>query len=747
MATFELTPEEMELFLTESTEQVDTMEELLVDLEKGTDPDAVSAIFRAAHTLKGGAATAGMEATARLTHALESLLDQVRNGQREADVDTVDALLEAVDVLRTCLHAIEENGTDAGVDVDPLVRRLEALVAGQAASAPAGQMVGLSQAGALSDSTDVPAPSDLDPALVPVIREAIGEGHRVFRCRIAVEADAPMPSIRLYQTLMIFDELGRLVHLQPTRADIEDPMAKHSQLEAVLVTARTDDEVRKALSEVSHLQQIDIEPIGEGAVAGEQATEPSAGQTVESPAAQESETTPSVSLQQDAGHTQAAAEKASAAEDKGTSIAKPAAAAKAQPAGTSAPHVADTVRVSVRVLDKLMNLVGELVIDRTRLARLGHVDMAKQELVEELNSVAGHLNRITTDLQDTIMTARMVPLETLFRRFPRMARDLARRLDKQVKFIVSGEDTELDRAVIEHIGDPLVHLIRNAIDHGLEPPEDRRAAGKPEEGTVHLAAYHQENHIYIEVSDDGRGIDADKVKRTASAKGLVSEEEANQLHGAEALDLLFLPGFSTTGEVTDVSGRGVGLDVVRRNIERVNGSVTVRSTVGEGTVWTIRLPLTLAIVQAMLVRIQNTTFAVPLDTVDEIVLVDGRSIHMANGWPMVPIREQVIPLVNPGHVWGAEFAAEWNDDGVNPVVVLQSASGSLALAVDELIGEQETVIKTIEGLGGQVPGVSGASILGDGSVALIFDVTGFTKEVRRLDQRLRRHDGRHGKSA
>lgn len=726
MSTFELTPEEMELFLTEAAEQVDTMEELLVTLEKGTDPEAVSAIFRAAHTLKGGAATAGMEATARLTHALESLLDQIRNGTQSADGETVDALLEAVDVLRTCLAAIEEHGTDAGVNVAPLAVRLEELVSG-AGDGTDGEASGA----AGGESEDDRGPADEaertdDADWAQLVRDAAAVGERVLRCRVVVDDDAAMPSIRLYQTLMILEETGRLVQLEPSREEIEDPSSEHFRLDAVLVTERDESHLRKALTEVSHLKRVDVEVVGGAGAAAPEA---------------------------DTGDEAAALREAAAPSDKptdseaATPAAPAASATPAAPATPPAPHVADTVRVSVRVLDRLMNLVGELVIDRTRLARLGHVDLEKQELLEELNLVAGHLNRITTDLQDTIMTARMVPLETLFRRFPRMARDLARRLDKQVRFIVSGEDTELDRAVIEHIGDPLVHLIRNAIDHGLESPEERRAAGKPVEGTVHLAAYHQENHIYIEVSDDGRGIDGEKVKRSALAKGLITDEQATQLKGNEALDLLFLPGFSTTGEVTDVSGRGVGLDVVRRNIERVNGSVSVESVVGERTVWTIRLPLTLAIVQAMLVRIQDTTFAVPLDTVDEIVLVHGQRVHMANRWPMVPIREQVIPLVNPGDVWGADFQAAWRDDGDNPVVVLQSGAGPLALAVDELIGEQETVIKTIDGLGGEVPGVSGASILGDGSVALIFDVTGFTKEVRRIDHSLGRHDGRHGKSA
>lgn len=739
MATFELTPEEMELFLTESAEQVDTMEELLVVLEQGTDPDAVAAIFRAAHTLKGGAATAGMDATARLTHALESLLDQVRKGRREADGDTVDALLEAVDVLRQCLRTIEETGSDAGVNVDPLVERLETLVR----DVPEGDGAGTSPAAVRAESAAPAAGNVLDPALAALVQEAAAMGKRVLQCRIEVEDDAAMPSIRLYQALMVFDELGQLVRCAPSRAEIEDPMAEHHRLEAVLVTARSRDEVGQALAEVSHLRTIEIVAVGDGAAPG------TAAEQLQAAAASPTE--------QAEGEAAAAATAAAApaaggsagskdADRSEAAVAKPS-PAKAPDAGGNATHVADTVRVSVRVLDKLMNLVGELVIDRTRLARLGHVDMDKHQLVEELNLVAGHLNRITTDLQDTIMSARMVPLETLFRRFPRMARDLARRLNKEVNFVMSGEDTELDRAVIEQIGDPLVHLIRNAIDHGLEPQEQRLAAGKPAAGTVRLAAYHQENHIYIEVSDDGRGIDPEKVKRSALAKGVISEEQAKQLQGSEALDLLFLPGFSTSERVTDVSGRGVGLDVVRRNIERVNGSVSVESTVGKGTVWTIRLPLTLAIVQAMLVRINKTTFAVPLDSVDEIVLVHGGSVHLANGWPMVTIREQVIPLVNPGLVWGDEFAATWNAADDNPVLVLQSATGHLALAVDELIGEQETVIKTIEGLGGQVPGISGASILGDGSVALIFDVTGFAKEVRRIDHRVRRHEGRYGKSA
>lgn len=718
MSAFELTPEEMELFLQEANEQVDTMEELLVTLESGAGDDALAAIFRAAHTLKGGAATAGMQRTAELTHVLESLLDQIRSGNRDADADTVDALLDAVDWLRTNLRIIEQHGIESDADVSDIVARLEAAADdGEASEA-------LSYEAAIADDVpDAPParPSDgggLDELLPDdddvrqKVEEAARSGKKVLAVDIRVEADAPMPSIRLYQSLMVLEEKGSILFLRPERADIESGTADHRDMHALLVTDADVDAVQTALGEVSHLQFVRSVDVFSGAEGQQSATE-------------------------SVRETDAQREMQKSSREEQTSDQ----AAQAQRAAVGVPAVADTVRVSVQVLDRLMNLVGELVIDRTRLARLGTVDLPLQQLREELSLVGGHINRITTDLQDTIMNARMVPLETLFRRFPRMVRDLSRGLDKKVRFEIVGEDTELDRAVIEHIGDPLVHMIRNAIDHGLESPEERTKAGKDPEGTVTLAAYHRENHIYIEVTDDGRGINPERVKRSALEKGLISVEQAAQLHDNEALNLLFLPGFSTSGEVTAVSGRGVGLDVVRRNIERVNGTVSVDSKLGRGTRWTIRLPLTLAIVQALLVGLNDSTFAVPLDAVREIVQMTPDMVHLVNGRRVATVREQVIPLVNPGEVWGERYAAAWDGEGRAQVVVLQGAGGALALVVDELFGEQETVIKAIDGLGGQVRGISGASILGDGSVALIIDVAGFTQEVRELGYTVRQ-DGR-----
>jgi len=796
MSTDELSPEELELFINESTEMVDTMEELLVDLEGGAGAEAVAAIFRAAHTLKGGAATAGMTRMAHLTHALESLLDLVRSGRRAVDADIVDALLEAVDLLRRCIAAVEQEGTDSGVEVGPLARRLELLAAGTAPTAsPTVQAAApVAAPGALAWNPDEPGsraapgaspPDGAAPAAAPpkpaspdagpdwaaLAAAAAEAGHRLWRFRIVVEPDAPMPVVRLYQSLLILQERGRVVYTEPGQELIESGEAETAWMIAVVATAEDPGRILEALREVNHLQGVECD-------------DPLAAAQPGAPAGTAAGVGPGAAVQPDPGTFNAAGTAAGPLAVAGTAAgaardpldearggsgpatpavavktaAPPSAPAAQAPGGASAANgggaassspggMADTIRVSVRVLDRLMNLVGELVIDRTRLARLGHVDMPVGDLKEELELVTGHLSRITTDLQDTIMQARMVPLETLFRKFPRMVRDLARKLDKQVRFVVSGEDTELDRAVIEQIGDPLVHLIRNALDHGLESPAERRAAGKDPEGVVELRAYHQENSIYIEVGDDGRGIDADKVRQVAVAKGLLTPEQAQQLDRAEALELLFLPGFSTAGQVSDVSGRGVGLDVVRKNIQRVNGTVTVESHPGQGTRWIIRLPLTLAIVQAMLVRVGTTTFAVPLQGVVEILRVDERQLRMANGWTMIHVRDQVIPLVNPGDVWGEAFAARWQGEQANPVVVLQAGSAPLALAVDQVIGEQEIVIKTIEGMGGQVPGISGASILGDGSVALILDVTGFAKEVRRLGGYIRRDGSRDVRSA
>ncbi|HEY8495585.1 MAG TPA: Hpt domain-containing protein, partial [Limnochordales bacterium] len=496
MSMDELSAEEIALFLNESAEMVDTIEELLVDLEKGGDPEAIAAIFRAAHTLKGGSATAGMTNMARLTHALESLLDLVRSGQRAVDADIVDALLEAIDVLRRCLAAVERDGNDRAVDVGPLAHRLESLArgwGGEAAGRPASAHASVSPAGAPvrpgqyeSGVSAPPGPPEGGVSLPPAASARGGEwekwaaqaaaaGEHLLRFVISVDPEAPMPVVRLYQALLVLQERGRVLQTDPPQREIEEGLADHTRMAAVLATAHDPAEIKQALGEVSHVQSIEWETLGnEGAAGGAPAAATvrapdAAPGAVPSPASTSpvAPATPAAAAPHKAGAVAAPEAQTEEGAD-GTGAGGPQGPGGASPTGASG-SMADTIRVSVRVLDKLMNLVGELVIDRTRIARLGHVDLSLNDLREELELVTGHLSRITTDLQDTIMQARMVPVETLFRKFPRMVRDLARRLNKQVRFVISGEDTELDRAVIEQIGDPLVHLIRNAIDHGVEP--------------------------------------------------------------------------------------------------------------------------------------------------------------------------------------------------------------------------------------------------------------------------------------
>ena len=389
------------------------------------------------------------------------------------------------------------------------------------------------------------------------------------------------------------------------------------------------------------------------------------------------------------------------------------------------------IRVDVTLLDNLMNLVGELVIDRTRLAQLSTGEIDLNLLKEELSGVSNSLSRITTDLQDAIMQARMMPVDTLFKRFPRMIRDLSRQLGKEIDFEMSGNETELDRSVIELIGDPLIHLLRNAIDHGIEPAEERRKLGKSERGKVRLRAYHQENHIYIEVSDDGRGLNPEAILRKAIDRGLVRQDEASRLSREQLLEYIFAPGFSTASEVSAVSGRGVGMDVVKRNLEKVNGSVSVTTEEGKGTTFTIKLPLTLVIVQALMVEIAGCVMAIPLSNVTEAVHVTSADVHRARGWEMIAVRERDgAPPQSPLGVGGRLGCHERERTRRSPSSSCAPGTSPLGLKVDRLLGEQEIVIKAMGPVIGSVPGISGASILGDGRVALIVDPAGLSNAVK-----------------
>lgn len=681
MAGFELTPEEIKLFFEEAVEQLQHMEESLIALEEDPEtPELLSGIFRAAHTLKGGAATAGFDNVARLTHVMESLLDLVRQGEAEMTSELADRLLEGVDLLRACLIAIDQHGTEEGVDVSGAVDSLTEWMDALAEGASAGGADGLS--GTQGDA-----------------RGGAG-GEARWGVAITIAADAGMPSVRAYQALLAIEDQAHIVDTEPPRETIESGEANTRDVTVFLADGSALGTIEELLAEVPDIAS--VRPLVPAAGNGEPAPR-------------------SAAAEEEAAQTAASGPSANGAAQRRAPLTGPL---------SGGGSLGQTIRVDVRLLDTLMNLVGELVIDRTRLAQLGTESMDLLELQEELAQVSGQLSRVTTDLQDTIMRARMMPIDMLFKKFPRMIRDLSRQLEKPIRFDISGEETELDRTVIEQIGDPLIHLLRNAVDHGIESVEERRRQGKADEGVISLSAYHRENHIYIEVADDGRGLDVEKLKKKALDSGLIQPDEAERLTESEAAELIFAAGVSTAADVSAVSGRGVGMDVVKRNVEKVNGSIAIQTEKGQGMVITIKLPLTLAIVQALMIEIVGHVFAVPLSNVTEVVHIAPSDVHRARGWEMVEVRGEMVPLLNPAAIWGDSWRVTTVDESGVPVVVLNSGSSPIGVKVDELLGEQEIVIKTMGPIIGDVLGISGASILGDGRVALIVDPAGLSKAVK-----------------
>jgi two-component system, chemotaxis family, sensor kinase CheA len=478
--------------------------------------------------------------------------------------------------------------------------------------------------------------------------------------------DGPWAAVRALQVLLALSEHGRVVSSQPSQADIEREDAQVGDRLVVFVCSEASEqalvETIKAVPEI-------------GAVTAE----------TMSPVTAPRETAPSAPTTRSAS---------------------------------------TTIRIDVARLDALLNLVGELVIDRTRLVQLGGLlvdQFGDDRVLGDLQQTALHIGRITDELQEQVMKSRMLPIETVFNRLPRVVRDVAARQLKQIEFIVEGKDTELDRSVIEEIGDPLLHLIRNGVDHGIETPAERVAAGKSPAGRLRLSAHHADSFIVIALEDDGKGIEVEAVKRKAVERGVISQEQAERMSDSEAVQLIFAPGLSTAAKLSDVSGRGVGMDVVRANVEKINGSVDVETRRGHGTTFTIRLPLTLAIVQALLVRVAGGIYALPIHSVTETLRVEADEIHRVNRREAIMLRDQVLPLVSLRNVFGLEDSSP---EGAQTriVVAVQTANRQVGLIVDGLVGEQEIVIKPLGPLVGDVAGVSGAAILGDGSVALIVDV-------------------------
>lgn len=662
----------LDIFIDESKEHLQTINERLLELEQTPgDMALVNEIFRSAHTLKGMSATMGFEDLANLTHQLENVLDGIRNQRLIVTPELLDVVFQAVDHLEAMIISIASGG-DGKRDVGETVEQLKRIEQGEMPNKPtAGEQL--------------PLEHTYGEFEYHVLQQAKDQGFSIYEIRVRLRKDCMLKAARVYMVFEQLNEAGEIVKSTPPADMLEEE--KFDQEFLVTVVSKTPaDELRMRLMSISEIDEVEISAV-----------------TVDEPSAKSGEQDdPEPPVSTAIGQVAAAQAKAEAAEK------------------LAAKQAGKTIRVNIERLDMLMNLFEELVVDRGRLEQISR-DLNHPELTETVE----RMSRISSDLQTIILNMRMVPVETVFNRFPRMVRQLARELGKKVRLDVIGAETELDRTVIDEIGDPLVHLIRNALDHGIEAPDIRVACGKPEEGTVKLRAYHSGNHVFIEIEDDGAGISREKVLQKAIDRGIVSAEEAAHLTDQQVYGLIFSPGFSTADRISDISGRGVGLDVVKSTIQSLGGTVTVDSQPGKGSLFSIQLPLTLSIISVLLVQIAAETYAIPLSSIMETALVKKEDIFSAHNQPVIDFRGKVVPLVRLKDVFSVPNASDEGD--AVAAVIVRKGEKLAALAVDSFIGQQEVVLKSLGNYLSSVFAISGATILGDGRVALIIDCNALVK--------------------
>jgi two-component system chemotaxis sensor kinase CheA len=680
------------VFYEEAGENLTNMEALLLDTdESNADDESLNAIFRCAHSIKGGAATFGFQDVADLTHVMETLLDRLRRRELAITSGMIDTLLESGDVLKHLL-ASRQSGADPGIDCTELVARIGAFAHGTVAAAPVSVAV-----------TETPVSAGTSVAAAPT-----APGERVLDIAIG-PLDQPKFADNVVE---LFSEIPGLGTIEPT--DDGQPDASKTRHFRVVSTV-TDSDLLDLFSFHVSREQVSIRELGAAP-----APAPAPVATAASTAAPESD--PTFGFFEDLPAPVAVEVPAPEA----LVVAAPKAEAP-RSADRSAPASANlessTIRVPTEKVDQLINLVGEMVITQAMLAQTGR---GLDAVVHQAMATAlTDLERNTRLLQEAVMAIRMIPMTAVFNRFPRMLRDLSGRLGKKLELHTIGEDTELDKGLIEKITDPLTHLVRNSADHGIEMPADRIAAGKPEHGTVTLAAAHQGGSIVIEVRDDGRGLNRGKLLAKARERGL---SVSDSMSDAEVYGLIFAPGFSTAAEVTDVSGRGVGMDVVKRNITSLGGSVEIDSVEGQGMRVSVRLPLTLAIMDGMSVGVADETYIVPLASVVESIHMTASDVKSVGGTGrVVEVRNEYLPLVRLDELFDVPRSVE-HSGGI--MIVVEAEGGRIALLVDDLIGQHQVVVKNLEANYRKVPGVSGATILGDGRVALILDVSWLVRRVR-----------------
>ncbi|MBN2025504.1 MAG: chemotaxis protein CheA [Actinobacteria bacterium] len=718
-----------ELFISEAQEHLEALNQSMLDLEKDPgNPDVLTEIFRSAHTLKGMSATMGFDQLTELSHEMENVLDGLRSGDIEVSTGIVDLLFSCFDMLGAIVSQISADSTKA-LDTRPLIEALrtvygaekgvvmglessakkpakskmrrkkpkpqpkkepekEAEEAGEEKKKPGEKSVkeeGEAEKeapGEPAEEKEEPAPDVEGEAETPQVEMVEAEleegaGEKIWKLLITLDRDCVLKSVRVFMIFKKLAQLGQVINSRPSVEDLEDEKFDRS-FEVVVATRESLETVRKALLTIAEVFEVEVlRAEGVEVVVEEEA---------------------------EAGIIEEEPEKEEIADERAMETAGMAAA----------PVRTQSVRVNISRLDNLMNLIGELVINRTRLQ-----EIASSMNITELKEALAQTARLTADLQDEVMKTRMVPVEHIFNRFPRMVRDLAKSRDKEVDFSIEGKDIELDRTILDEISDPLMHLLRNAVDHGIDTPEEREAKGKPRRGSIKLVARRDRNYVSIEVSDDGKGVDAQKILEIAQRNGLISSEETRALSPEDTLRFMAMPGFSSAEEVSGVSGRGVGLDVVKNKVESLGGMLIMESIKGEGTTFALKLPLTLAIIQALLVKIHNEIYAIPLGVVAETAVISTHEVKSVSNQEVIFLRDETLPLMRLGTYLGQPGE---NGQGSFPVVVVEVAQKCVAIAVDELMGQQEIVITTLDRFLKRIKGFGGATILGTGEVALILDI-------------------------
>ena len=653
----------LEIFVQEAKEQLEIITQSLLELEKNPkNQEVVNEIFRAAHTLKGSSGMMGFTEIQELTHKMEDVFDSIRKGLTKPSPDLIDVLFECVDALEKRINHLEM-GERKEEDFSYLVEKLESCI---------------------TEKRDTHEEEDISRTLsieelkaLEAEVNSLGNAGECFFVTVRLNEDCLFKSARAYMIITALEKIGKIVRCFPEIKKIEDGEFNETTFNILVMTDYGKEKIEEIVKNVSEVSDIKIKRFKEELQ--EKGAEPSEIQR------KEMHLEPKIEVDFSA---------------------------------------VQTIRVRREELDKLMNLVGELVINKIQL-----LSSSSEHKLDFLKTTLDNIDRLTSELQDLVMRIRMVPIGHIFNRFPRLVRDIARKLGKKVNFMMEGKEIEVDRTVLDEIGEPILHLLRNAIDHGIEPPNKREEVGKPPEGIVKLTAERKRDHILITVEDDGAGLDPEKIKRKALEKGVISEAEANAMTTQQLIDLIFLPGFSTSEKVTETSGRGVGMDIVKTKIEALGGTVQIESAVGKGTKVTLMLPLTLAIIKAMLIKAANQTYAIPLSQIAEVIHIKKSELKKIGNIKAINLRGKVLPVFHLRRLLGYLEIEAKN----YTAVIINREPINFGLIIDSIVGMQEIVIKTLDESLKKIEGIAGVTILGDGQVVLILDPANLIAKKRRIN--------------